>query len=208
MTARQTTIVAILLSGALTMAVSIIAFLTHSFLTAGLSLVAVLLIAISLLEWKKPKTNSALLERARSQAEQGRKLAIYDREMGHLAYWYLELRCGEECDRAKRYGYPLSVLVLEPGSSNEGWTVCEALSAWLTRNARSSDSIGYLGNGRFVLLMPYTDERGCNEFLSRLSAELRDVEYGVSSFPEDGLTLDALTAGAVQRLSSPYADVA
>ena len=208
MTARQIKVVAILLSIALTIAASALAFSSHSFLNAGLGLVAAFLIGASLLERKKPETDKALFERARSHAEEGRKLAIYDREMGHLAYWYLELRCGEECDRAKRYAYPFTVLVLEPASSADGWTVCERLSAWLTKNARSADSVGYLGNGRFTLLMPYTEEKGCGEFLTRLYAELPGVEDGVSSFPQDGLTLDALIAAAVQQLGSRYANVA
>ena len=42
------------------------------------------------------------LEGLAKQVEEGRKLAIYDRETGLYAYWYLVLRGEDECARAPR----------------------------------------------------------------------------------------------------------
>ncbi len=42
-------------------------------------------------------------------ADEGRKLAIYDRATGLYAYWYLQMRAEEEMSRAGRYHKPLSV---------------------------------------------------------------------------------------------------
>ena len=78
----------------------------------------------------------------RSQIEkfvnQGRKLAIYERDSGLFTHWYMELRGKEECDRAKRYSRDLAFLVVEPVRSDDDWETARALQ--ISGSARSCDS--------------------------------------------------------------------
>ena len=55
-----------------------------------------------ILPFRRKETPSELLNRAVEEADRGRQLAIYDRDTGLMAKWYLILRCEEECYRAIR----------------------------------------------------------------------------------------------------------
>ena len=142
----------------------------------------------------------------RTQAEKfvnsGRKLAIYERDTGLFAHWYLELRGNEEADRAKRYARPLSVLVIEPAraAAGEEWATQQALCNWLARELRQSDIAGYLGNGRCVIIMPEADGAAVGHVIRRLKNEGYAADIGLAVHPTDGDTYDVLYRTAAAQL--------
>ncbi len=133
-------------------------------------------------------------------ASQGRRLAIYDRETNVYAYWYLELRAGEEVMRARRYGKPLSVLSLWA----QGPSVITGFAGYLREHLRDNDLAGYLNNGHFVVVLPETAIAGGEVVLGRaLSAFPAAVEGAAVAYPEDGSSFDELLDIAKRRISNP-----
>ena len=142
------------------------------------------------------------LDEALRRVNAGRKLVIYERETGLFAYWYIALRCEEECYRAQRYQRPLSIAVVEPEHSSDTWDVTKQITAALEKRLRKADLPGYLGNARFVLVMPETDQDGALDLLRRIEADVAEIQSGLASFPQDGLDFDQLYEIAARRLNS------
>lgn len=140
------------------------------------------------------------LELLSSQIEEGRKLAIYDRETGLYAFWYLALRGGDECNRAQRYDWPLTLAVVQIEAGENAWALQGVVTDWLRLQMRDVDITGYAGNGRFVVLMPNTDAAGAETLLSRLDRDVRDVALAFSGSPADGADFESLYAVAQARL--------
>ena len=142
----------------------------------------------------------------RSQIEKfvnsGRKLVIYERDTGLFAHWYVDLRGNEECDRARRYARPLSVIVIEPARAvpGEEWATQQALCNWLSRELRQSDIAGYLGNGRCVVIMPEADGAAVGGVIRRLKSEGYATDIGLAVYPTDGDTYDILYKTAALQL--------
>lgn len=130
----------------------------------------------------------------------GRKLVIYERDTGLFAHWYVELRGDEECDRAKRYGRPLSMLVIEPARTQDARGAQRALCTWLASELRHADVAGYLGNGRYIVLMPEADAEAATHVIARLKDEGYAADVGIACFPEDGETHDELYKSAASQL--------
>ncbi len=149
---------------------------------------------------RDPSTHDALVEKLVEQAEGGRKIAIYDRDTGLFAHWYMTLRGEEECKRAARYERPLTFLVVEPSPESNEWAVQGSMALWLRQHVRAVDVAGYLGNGRFLILMPETDINSAQNTVARLCAEIGDAETGLSALPEDGVAFEQLYAVARDRL--------
>ena len=187
-------------------AAAVAAIITGGFIAGGLAAAAAAgSAAVVLTREKSTGTDPKLLQRAATQAESGRKLAIYERDTGFLAYWYLELRCMEECYRAVRYGHPLALMVVEPSPGNDEWTVQGEIAGLLRRSAREADLISYTGNGRFVAVMPETTLNGAGKLAERIKKGLPSIDVAVSAFPENGETLSDLLQAAVSQLDSSAA---
>jgi GGDEF domain-containing protein len=148
------------------------------------------------------------LRKATDYAETGRRLAIYERETGLLAHWYVTLRAKEECERAVRYRRPMAILIAEIAAASDPKTMQEQLPQWLRQRFRAVDIIGYLGNGRYVVLMPETDLTPARQAASRLLDGLGGVDVGLSGMPVDGTTFEELYAVAVKRLGQPLEQAA
>ncbi len=142
----------------------------------------------------------AVIEKAVQQVEAGRRLAIYERETGLLAHWYITLRCEEECHRAERYDRPLTLIVIEPEATAEAWKAQGQLADWLGRKLRPADMAAYFGNGRFVVAMPEIGRAGALALLARLHQDIAGVETGLASFPQDGRDFEALSRVALKNL--------
>ena len=156
----------------------------------------------------RPPDNSSAVDRAVEQAQAGRRLAFYDRETGFFAHWYLTLRCEEEAYRAERYSRPLTLVVVEPSAWADSWLLHGQLTDWLRRNLRASDIVGYLGNARFVVLMPEAERAAVDGVVARLRTDLEGVEAGVSSFPDAGRDCEQLVAAAAAQLGEQTTAVA
>jgi GGDEF domain-containing protein len=188
-------------------AASMIACLVDAFtgsILAAIPAMAAAVLVLAVLGMKRrprdPSTHDAFVEKLVEQAEGGRKLAIYDRDTGLFAYWYMTLRGEEECKRAARHERPLTFLVVEPSLESNAWAVQGSIALWLRQHVRAVDVAGYLGNGRFLILMPETDINSAQKTVARLCAEIGDAETGLSAFPGDGGAFEELYAVAQDRL--------
>lgn len=103
----------------------IAAALGSSLLASGLAGTGALLVgtAVAMRFRDRSSDRRRLVDKAVQQAAEGRKLAIYERTTGLLAYWYLVMRGEEECARAARYKRPLSLLLIEPSPESNDWAV-------------------------------------------------------------------------------------
>jgi GGDEF domain-containing protein len=180
----------------------IIAGVTGSLGAAMVTAAAVgpILIALTL-ERQYASTPAALLDKMAKQAESGRKLAIYERETGLFAQWYVTLRCDEECQRATRYQRPLALLLVESDVRDGALRSNDEITGWLHRQLRATDLAGYLGNARYLVLMPETKPTQAKRAIKRLVAEVEGSEAGLSCFPEDGGTFEELFAVAQRKLA-------
>ena len=142
------------------------------------------------------------LDEALRRVNAGRKLVIYERETGLFAYWYIALRCEEECYRAQRYRRPLSIAVVEPDQTSDSWAIAEQITGALEKRLRKADLPGYLGNARFVLVMPETDQDGALDVLRRIEEDVTEMRCGLAAFPQDGHNFDQLYEIAARRLAA------
>jgi hypothetical protein len=163
--------------------------------------VAALLVSIDFI-YRRATRPHPMRSQIEKFATSGRKLVIYERDSGLFAHWYVELRGNEECDRAKRYGRSLSVIVIEParGARGEEWATQQALCNWLARELRQSDIAGYLGNGRCVVLMPEADGGSVGHVIRRLKAEGYATDIGLAVYPTDGESYEVLYKTAASQL--------
>jgi len=157
---------------------------------------------------RRSPADQALLSKATENAEIGRRLAIYERETGLLAHWYVTLRGKEECERAARYRRPIALFLAEIAPEADPKTIQGELPHQLTKNFRKVDIIGYLGNGRYVVLMPEADMAGARLAASRFRESLKGVDIALAELPTDGTTYDQLYAVASQRLGRPLEQAA
>jgi hypothetical protein len=167
---------------------------------AALTVVAILLVLR--LDRQEAPADQQLLTKVSQQVETGRKLVIYERETGLFAHWYLVLRCEEECKRAGRYERPLTLLLVEPASETGAWDVNDAIVDWLRRQLRAADLPGYLGNARYVVVMPETTPAHAKRMSKRLLRDVAGSEVSLSRFPEDGDAYEELYEAARNKLAA------
>lgn len=200
---RMTRLERVLAAGAITLAASAAAasVLNLHVIAAYAAGIAALLVSVDFVYRRAARPHPM-----RSQVEKfvnsGRKLVIYERDTGLFAHWYVELRGNEECDRARRYGRPLSVLVVEPSraAAGEEWATQQAVSNWLARELRQSDIAGYLGNGRYVVIMPEADGGAVGHVIRRLKNDGYATDIGLAVYPTDGESYDVLYRTAASQL--------
>jgi len=137
-----------------------------------------------------------LLNKAEREAEAGRRLAMYDRQTGLYAYWYIGRRFEQEAKRSQRYHHPLSVIVVEV-ARDEGFRTLDRVTEWLSAELRASDLAAHLGDGRYVVLLPETDVEAAGLVVSRMQEAFACfLKAGISRYPDDGRSLQELQDAA------------
>jgi diguanylate cyclase (GGDEF)-like protein len=127
----------------------------------------------------------------------------------------------KELNRARRYGHPLGILILDLHRFKEvndryghprGDEVLRAAAATLQKALRTSDSAFRIGGDEFSLLLPQTDAAQALALGRRIEtvfAELLrplhlavsvSLDHGVATFPQDGDQSDLLIRVADERL--------
>ena len=76
----------------------------------------------------------------------------------------------------------------------------------LRQGLRKADVPGYLGNGRYAVLLPETGANGASRLSARLRKEVPRIRAGFSSFPQDGVTLGDLVVAARRDLRASAED--
>ena len=127
----------------------------------------------------------------------------------------------KELNRARRYGHPLAILILDLHRFKEvndkyghprGDEVLRTAAATLQKALRTSDSAFRIGGDEFSLLLPQTDaaqalalgrriETVFAELLRPLQLAISvTLDHGVATFPQDGEQSDLLIRVADERL--------
>ncbi|MFP2899332.1 diguanylate cyclase [Corallococcus sp. 4LFB] len=138
----------------------------------------------------KPASSRELLariDRAVRQSEQQRKLQVLaqtDALTGLANFRALSVRLEDEFKRALRYGYALSVVVIDldhlkainDGMGHDvGNRAILALATLMQGNLRESDFAARFGGDEFVVLLPHQTSMEAAVFAERLRSELRGV---------------------------------
>ena len=155
-----------------------------------------------------PEGYTQLLGKVADQASSGRRLVIYERETGLLAYWYMVMRGDEECERARRYYEGFTLAIIEPAPSANAQLIVAAVTEWINHNIRAADSAGYAGNGRHVIIMPCTEPADAELVLGRLAEAVPGVQCATSTFGIDATSFGELYETAVGRLPGAEAELA
>ncbi|MBN1869510.1 MAG: diguanylate cyclase [Candidatus Omnitrophica bacterium] len=150
-----------------------------------------------------------------------KELSIKDDQTKLYNYRYLMERLAAEANRARRYGTPLSVLMLDIDyfkSINDvyghfcGDNILKEFAQCLKDIARTVDIVARYGGEEFVIVLPDTPKEGVVIFAERLldaigkhlfdpeGKKIRlSVSIGIASFQEDGS--DAKTASGLINLA-------
>jgi diguanylate cyclase (GGDEF)-like protein len=138
----------------------------------------------------KPASSRELLariDRAVRQSEQQRKLQVLaqtDALTGLANFRALSVRLEDEFKRAQRYGYAMSVVVIDldhlkainDGMGHDvGNRAILALATLMQGNLRESDFAARFGGDEFVVLLPHQTSMEAAVFAERLRSELRGV---------------------------------
>jgi GGDEF domain-containing protein len=133
--------------------------------------------------------HDSLIEKAAREAESGRRLAMYDRQTGLFAHWYLQRRFEEEAHRAERYSTPLSAILIEV-KNDDTFRTRDEVTAWLGHELRSTDLATHLGDGRFLAVLTETGVDVASAIAGRMTERFpKMLAIGLGSWPEDGLSL-------------------
>jgi GGDEF domain-containing protein len=147
----------------------------------------------------------ALVAKAAREAESGRRLAMFDRQTGLYAYWYLVRRFEEEARRAERYSRPLAAMLIEV-KNDDAYRTQDQLTRWLEQEVRGTDLASHLGDGRFVVLLTETTLEDSAAIAARLSERFPGaLAVGLGSCPEDGASLDEVKKAAERRAHGNWA---
>jgi RNA polymerase sigma-B factor len=122
---------------------------------------------------------------------------------------YFVERLSQEVERARRYPQQFSVLLLEPDARDASEEEHLALARLLRTNVRSIDLVAALRGPQFGLLLPHTGREAtvlAERIVRAVSTRLRagegpmTVSIGVSIFPTNGRTVEALLSAAEEAL--------
>ncbi|WP_051195608.1 sensor domain-containing diguanylate cyclase [Meiothermus rufus] len=124
----------------------------------------------------------------------------------------------QELNRAERYGYSLSLLVLDlqnfkPVNDRLGHAAgdqaLQRVAQVLRQHTRDSDRVYRWGGDEFALLLPHTDASGAKTLATHLAEQIASValggihlgaSFGLASFPQDGADFDSLLSLADTRM--------
>jgi len=127
----------------------------------------------------------------------------------------------KELNRARRYGQPLGLVVLDLHRFKEvndkhghprGDEVLRAMATTLTKALRTSDSAFRIGGDEFALLLPQTDAAQALALTRRITSVFAEIieplqlavsvtiDHGIAIFPQDAELADQLIHLADERL--------
>lgn len=113
-------------------------------------------------------------------------LAITDGLTGAYNHRYFYKRLNEEFDRAKRYGTPLSVIMIDIDFFKKindvyghlvGDSVLIDLSKLLKQNIRKHDIFARYGGEEFAIILPHTNFEGANKEAERLRRAVENHKF-------------------------------
>jgi diguanylate cyclase (GGDEF)-like protein len=135
------------------------------------------------------------------QSEQMRELSITDPLTGLFNRRYFDIRLDEESQRAKRYGLPLSLVLLDIDNfklfnDSEGHLagdfILKEIAAVMSAAVRAHDILVRFGGEEFVILMPQTAKEDALRVSERIRKNVREqIPLTWSKFPARHITISA-----------------
>ena len=133
---------------------------------------------------------AAVLEQQKGQLEEANRqleaLALHDTLTGLGNRRAFEQRMVQEMNQARRYGTPLSLLLLDVDSFKAyndsfghpaGDEILRRLAAILRGQGRETDFFARYGGEEFIVILPLTDARGAMTLAERLRAAVENAEW-------------------------------
>ena len=146
----------------------------------------------------KPFSFSELLARVRvgSRVVQYQQHLEYQTQIDSLTGLFnrraFEKKIGEEFERSKRYGHPLSVVILDIDNFKKindtyghhgGDAALVKISEILRERIRRSDFPSRFGGEEFVLVLPETDQDSAIQVARKFHEEIRSCSFGTVDKP-------------------------
>jgi two-component system cell cycle response regulator len=146
----------------------------------------------------KPFSFSELLARVRvgSRVVQYQQHLEYQTQIDSLTGLFnrraFEKKVGEEFERSKRYGHPLSVVILDIDNFKKindtyghhgGDAALVRISEILRDRSRRSDFPSRFGGEEFVLVLPETDQDSAIQVARKFHEEIRGCSFGTRDKP-------------------------
>jgi two-component system, cell cycle response regulator len=146
----------------------------------------------------KPFSFSELLARVRvgSRVVQYQQHLEYQSQIDSLTGLFnrraFEKKIGEEFERSKRYGHPLSVVILDIDNFKKindtyghhgGDAALVRISEILRERSRRSDFPSRFGGEEFVLVLPETDQDSAIQVARKFHEEIRSCSFGTVDKP-------------------------
>lgn len=146
----------------------------------------------------KPFSFSELLARVRvgSRVVQYQQHLEYQTQIDSLTGLFnrraFEKKIGEEFERSKRYGHPLSVVILDIDNFKKindtyghhgGDAALVRISEILRERSRRSDFPSRFGGEEFVLVLPETDQDSAIQVARKFHEEIRSSSFGTVDKP-------------------------
>jgi diguanylate cyclase (GGDEF)-like protein len=190
-------IVASLRSGASTRWLPAIAMVSHRNLATfqealGLPLVDFILKPVNPDElWGRIRIgrhNAGVLGRLERRNEELARRSITDSLTGLYNVTHIIERCDQEIGRARRYGQPVSCLLVDIDGFKAvndtfghpvGNEVLRGLAGLLRENVRGSDIVGRYGGEEFLMVLPATDLDGAMALAERLRRAVEECAFQV-----------------------------
>ncbi|RKZ36948.1 MAG: hypothetical protein DRQ37_03040 [Gammaproteobacteria bacterium] len=135
--------------------------------------------------------------------------SISDGLTGLYQHRYFELRLREELERAKRYGHPISVMMIDIDHFKQvndkhghpaGDQVLKGVAAVIKQGTRMSDIVARYGGEEFAVIVPYVPKYNVVPMGERLRADVAGTKFhginvticvGIGYFEGDDMTLDS-----------------
>ena len=155
-----------------------------------------------------------------------RRQAVTDELTGLANRAHFESRVGEEIEKARRYGYPFSILLLDPdrfAALNDTYgrayadSCLVSLAGVLRQSVRKSDLVARLAPGDgFALLLPHQGVEQAKAAAQRIQEAVDthtfprrrrlSVSLGLATYPVEAIERDALVSLAVRALDTARAE--
>ena len=161
---------------------------------------------------------NTMVTRLREGRQELEELSITDQLTGLYNRRHLEHALATECERARRHGHPVSLLLLDIDHFKRyndthghlaGDAVLRQVGQLLRETVRAGDCAARYGGEEFVVILPNTGVDGAVDLAERLRDRLRSEDFdggavtasvGVTQSPSKGFTPESLVAAADEAL--------
>ncbi len=159
----------------------------------------------------------------RRKVSELQRFSMRDALTGVFNRGYFDDMLPVELERSKRYGHPLSLLLIDADhfkqfndrfGHQEGDRILTLLSATLTRTVRAADLVCRYGGEEFAVILPHTERGVATRLAERIRGAVEaaghdvtprlprplTVTLGVATFPAESTDAEGLIAVADRRL--------